>query len=133
MKKIKFFALAAITLLSTNVFAAGGDKHATTVYRYEVVAEPTATTPGTATILGYVADYPTASMATTKIPASLAHPTEDFSYNVIGIAADAFTSVAENITALDLTEAENLVTIPVGTFAGIRLPLLTSLLQRLRR
>ena len=117
MKKIKLFALAIMALLSTNAFAADGDVLSTTVYRYEVVSEANST----AKILGYVADYPAASMATTKIPATLNHPTDaDKAYDVIAIAADAFTSVAANITALDLTEAENLVTIPAGTFAGTK-------------
>ena len=108
-----------MALLSTNAFADAGDKYATTVYRYQVIAEPAGEVPGTAKILGYVAGY--TDVATTKIPATVAHPTNSkINYNVIEIAADAFAGNA-NITAIDLTEATNLTTIPTGAFVGTKI------------
>ena len=116
MKKIKLFALAAFAMLSTNAFAGDGDKLSTTVYSYEVVSEAGLT----AKITGFVADYPTASMATTKIPATVNHPTLDKAYKVINITATAFAG-NENITAFDFSEAENLATIDAGAFAGTKI------------
>ena len=111
MKKIKLFALAVMAMLSTNVFA---QELATTVYRYM----PDYPAAGEAQILGYVADYPTASMATTKIPATVNHPTiAGKSYNVVSIDGAAFAG-NENITAVDLSEATNLVEIEAGAFEG---------------
>lgn len=119
MKKIKLFALAIMAMLSINAFAAVDEELATTIFRYKVVSEPGGGNPGTANIIGFVADYPAASMATTKIPATVAHPTEDYAYNVIGITETAFAG-NENITAFDFSEATNLTAIAGNAFAGTK-------------
>ena len=119
MKKIKLFALAVMAMLSTNAFAAG-EKYATGVYRYEVLTDPAGEVPGTAKILGYVAEY-TGSVATTAIPATVTNPTDNkIKYNVTEIAADAFNGNAD-ITAFDFTEATNLTTIPAAAFIGTKI------------
>ena len=115
MKKIKLFALAAFAMLSTNVFAANGDKLSTTVFSYTVISEDDLT----AEITGFVADYPTASMATTKIPATVNHPTLEKAYKVTNITATAFAG-NENITAFDFSEATNLTAIAGNAFAGTK-------------
>ena len=116
MKKIKLFALAAFAMLSTNAFALTGDKLSTTVFSYTVTDEDKLE----AEITGFVADYPAASMATTKIPAEVNHPTEAKAYKVTNITATAFAGNA-NITAFDFSEAENLATIAAGAFAGTKI------------
>ena len=116
MKKIKLFALAAFAMLSTNAFALTGDKLSTTVFSYTVTDEGKLE----AEITGFVADYPAASMATTKIPATVNHPTLEKAYKVINITATAFAG-NENITAFDFSEAENLATIAAGAFAGTKI------------
>ena len=115
MKKIKLFALALFAMLSTNAFADFTPyEDANTVFRFQVTAEQDGANPGTATILGFVADY--TAVATTKIPATVNSAKTGKSYNVNAINGAAFENKA--ITTLDLSEATNLVTIGAGAFAG---------------
>ena len=116
MKKFKLFAVAVFAMLSTNAFAKVGDVDANTVFRFEItkdyVASPEAL--GTATILGFVADY--TAVATTTIPATINGATYGGKYKVTAIAKDAFKGKA--ITKIDLSAAENLTEIGAGAFSG---------------
>ena len=114
MKKIKFFALAIMAMLSINAFAAEDWKtHSNGTFTYKYDAN--AATP-VATITGFRSELPAADQATVTIPTQVYKQDNTTLIDVTIIGADAFKG-NKNIKAVTIPDTK-VGEIEDGAFAG---------------